>query len=202
MTVRLMTLNDVAGVVALQPLAFPQPFDPDLHWEASHIERHLEIFPEAQFVAEVDGEIVGSCSNTRIGEAAWRAHGSWVETVGGPYLENLDLSGSTLYGLDISVHPEFRRRGLGRAFYQARYDFVAGHGLARYGTACRLPDFRNSGYANVRSFADAVVDGRATDRTLTPLLRMGLAYRGVIENYMEDAESGDAAALLEWTPQH
>jgi hypothetical protein len=45
-----------------------------------------------------------------------------------------------------------------------------------------------------------VVTRELTDRTLTPLLSYGLTFLGVIENYMEDVESGDAAALLEWLP--
>jgi hypothetical protein len=29
---------------------------------------------------------------------------------------------------------------------------------------------------------------------------MGLRYRGIVEGHMDDDESGDAAAILEWTP--
>ncbi len=49
-------------------------------------------------------------------------------------------------------------------------------------------------------YARVVVEGKATDRTLTPLLRYGLGFVEVIENYMDDEESGNAAALLEWRP--
>jgi hypothetical protein len=49
-------------------------------------------------------------------------------------------------------------------------------------------------------YAFAVVQGTVTDQTLTPLLRYGLALVDVIEEYMEDMESGHAAALLEWRP--
>jgi ribosomal protein S18 acetylase RimI-like enzyme len=202
--IRPMTWDDVTGVVALQPLAFPPPFDPELHWDAEHILRHVEIFPEGQFVAVADGQVVASCSNTLIDEAHWQAHGSWYRTVGGPALRSFAPDGTTLYGLDIAVHPEFRRLGIGRRLYQARYDFVRARGLTRYGTGCRLPDFW--AYANAhpgttqQAYAEKVVAGELQDRTLTPLLRMGLTFVGVVENYMEDAESGDAGALLEWVP--
>lgn len=197
--VRPMLRGDVPGVVALQKLAFPPPFSEDLLWDAEHLERHIELFPAGQFVAEVEGRIVGSCSNTQISEACWEAHEGWSDTVGGPFLDSFTPSGSTLYGLDISVDPDFRRIGLGRRFYETRFERVRSSALARYGTACRMPDFA-SYTGSVHDHARAVVAGERIDRTLTPLLRYGLTFLGVVENYMEDAESGNAAALLEWKP--
>ena len=195
-----MTPADVQAVVGLQRDAFPPPFDEDLLWQAVHIQRHLEVFPAGQFVATDNGRIIGSCSNTLVSEAAWHAHGSWDQTVGGPLLNAFDVNGSTLYGLDVSVHPDFRRQGVGRAFYAVRFDLVRTGTLTRYGTACRLPDFSKSGVGDVEAYVYEVVTGRRTDRTLSPLLTYGLRYSGVIRNYMDDPESGNAAAMLEWIP--
>jgi GNAT superfamily N-acetyltransferase len=165
--------------------------------------RHIRVFPEGQFVAELDGKIVGSCSNAIVSETGWQAHGSWGATMGGPFLRRHDRDGSTLYGLDITVHPDVRRIGIGRAFYAARYELVERMSLTRYGTGCRMPDYRSFSAQNastdVRTYANKVVAGEVDDRTLTPLLRYGLKFIGVIENYMEDLESANAAALLERT---
>ncbi len=203
-SIRLMTGADIDGVVGLQKLAFPPPFSEDLHWDPEHIAAHLSLFSEAQWVATIDGHIIGSCSNARISEASWQAHGSWGATMGGPMLRNFDPTGSTLYGLDITVHPDARKQGVGRAFYQARYQFVQDWKLTRYGTGCRLPDFRQFATSNprvsVEEYAKRVVEGEVVDRTLTPLLTYKLKFLGVIENYMEDIESANAAALLEWNP--
>jgi GNAT superfamily N-acetyltransferase len=194
-----MTLDDAEAAAALQSLAFPPPFPKDLLWQPEHLRRHIQIFPEGQFVAEADSQIVGSCSNTLISEDRWQAHESWTETVGGPLLDHFDPNGSTLYGLDITVHPDFRRMGIGRDFYSARFDLASS--LTRYGTACRLPDFRSyqrqHPETTPRTYAQKVTHEEITDRTLTPLLRYGLTFLGVIEDYMEDEESGNAAALLE-----
>ena len=43
----------------MQELCFPG-MDP---WEESHLKSHLAIFPEGQLIAELDGEIIGSCSS-------------------------------------------------------------------------------------------------------------------------------------------
>jgi ribosomal protein S18 acetylase RimI-like enzyme len=194
-----MLPGDVPAVVALQPLAFPPPFNPDYHWDPDSLLTHLDIFPEGQFVADLDGTIVGSCSNTQIAESQWQKHANWYETVGGPELSQFDPAGSTLYGLDISVHPGVRRQGIGHAFYRARFALAKNGDLMRYGTACRIPDFAESGFSDVRTYARAVVKGERVDRTLTPLLRYGLTFIDVIHDYMEDAESANTAALLEWS---
>jgi GNAT superfamily N-acetyltransferase len=164
------------------------------------LERHLEIFPEGQFIADAGGQIVGSCSNTLISEERWQAHTGWGETVGGPMLKAFDRNGSTLYGLDITVHPDFRRIGVGRAFYTSRFALKQVLGLTRYGTACRMPGYASqSANMSVDEYAQRVVSGELSDQTLTPLLRYGLTFLGVLHEYMEDQESANAGALLEWT---
>jgi GNAT superfamily N-acetyltransferase len=200
--IRPMALSDVEAAVALQQLAFPPPFPADLLWRAEHLHRHLEIFPEAQFVAEREGQIVGSCSNTRLSELRWLVHANWETTVGGPFLDTFEADGTTLYGLDITVHPEFRRLGIGKAFYKARYDWVKKNRLARYGTTCRMPDYAcavaQQPGLSIDAYALGIAQGRFTDRTMTPLLKMGLRFEGVLHDHMEDAESANAAAILVW----
>ena len=195
-----MALADVSAVVELQSLSFPPPFDPDMLWSAEHLERHLAVFPEGQWVAEWDRRLAGSCSNTRITSEVWLSSKTWDETTGGPFLETFDADGSTLYGLDISVHPEYRRLGIGRKFYEQRFQYVRDDGMDRYGTGCRLPDFLASGMTHTDEYVTAVAQGLRTDKTLTPLLRYGLRIIMTKENYMEDAESRNAAAILEWNP--
>ncbi|MFN3962296.1 MAG: GNAT family N-acetyltransferase, partial [Fimbriimonadaceae bacterium] len=192
---------DIAGVVALQRDCFPPPFPEDLLWQAEHIAHHLEIFPEGQWVAEQGGRIVASCTNLILDEAIWQAHLDWESTVGGHFLRAHTPGGTTLYGVDLSVAPASRGQGIGRQLYQARFELVRSLGLARYGTAVRMPDYLAQAAGRTpHDYAHAVVQGILTDRTLTPLLRMGTQWKGVIENHMDDEESGHAAAILEWRP--
>jgi len=201
-SIRSMTPDDVMAAVELQKAAFPPPFSEDLHWDPAHLLRHIEVFPAGQFVAEIDGGIVGSCSNAIISEEGWQSHSNWGATLGGPFIHHHEPRGSTLYGLDITVHPAHRRIGIGRAFYKTRLCLGNDLGLARYGTGCRMPDYRsfsvNIAPVTVTEYAAKVVAGESVDRTMTPLLRYGLRFLGVIENYMEDIESANAAALLEF----
>lgn len=204
--IRQLEPRDVPGAVKLQRECFPHPFPEDQLWQSAHLLRHIEVFPEGQWIAEAEGQVVASCSNCVISEAAWLAHRSWTDTVGGPFIEDHEPLGTTLYGLDISIHPLWRRRGIMRALYERRFQLVReSNGLSRYGTAVRIPGLseylmQNRG-ASPEDYVRAVALGEAEDRTLTPMLRVGLQVRGVIRNYMEDQESQNAAALLEWRPE-
>lgn len=202
-TIRPLEEADILGAVALQRACFPPPFPEELLWTAEHLQRHLRIFPEGQFVAVAVDEVVASASALIVAESSWQAHQSWETTTGGHFFDAHDPEGSTLYGADISVHPEWRGRGIGRTLYQARFKAVRRLGLRRFGTACRIPDYRAWNMIHregPEAYARAVVAGQAADRTLTPLLKAGMTYLALIEDYMEDAESADCAALLEWTP--
>ena len=188
------------GVVTLQRLAFPPPFDQDILWQRDHLQKHHEIFSPGQWVALIDDTVVGSCSNTIISSALLDKHGTWDETVGGVLLATFDPKGDVLFGVDISVHPEFRRQGIGRMFYDQRKGLVKKLGLVKFATTCRIPDFAASGCETPAEYGRKVVAGETSDRTLTPLLRYGLTMTAVLEDHIDDPESGNASAALEWQP--
>jgi hypothetical protein len=200
--------GDVLGqVAALQRSCFPAPFPEDLLWNETHLKRHLEVFPRGQWIATNGREVIGSATTTLISEANWDRHGDWNSTVGGHCQETFDEQGTTLYGVDVSVHPDWRGKGVGRAHYLARFELVSEWDLLRYGTACRIPDWLSwsersgaSSHESRMAYCREVEVGTVIDRTLTPLLKYGLQFVDIIENYMEDEESGNAAALLEWRP--
>lgn len=211
---RPMTAGDIRSAIGLQHLCFPPPFPAEQLFRAEHLERHLDIFPEGQFVVTARNDallgnpkkqsVLGSASTLILSEETWLAHDDWETTCGGFTFKRHDPHGTTLFGADISVHPGHRGRGVGRMLYEARFDLVRRLGLKRFGTACRIPGFgewsaANPGYRQ-DDYCRLVEEGEISDRTLTPLLRYGLQLTGVVENHMHDEESGDAAAILEWVP--
>ena len=200
MIIRHMTVEDVEAAAALQVLAFPPPFPAELLWQPDHLLAHLAKFPRGQWVAVVNEQIVGSLSNCIFSEANWQSHGPWFESIGTLYANGHHPRGTTLFGLDITVHPDFRKRGIGTAFYQTRFQLTRELGLARYGTGCRLPDLALHPQLTPEEYAEKVQSGELTDGTLTPMLRFGLKFVSVARDYMEDEESRNAAAILEWTP--
>jgi len=199
---RLQNTNSshIPGVVSLQRECFPEPFPIDSLWQATHIENHLQLFPEGQFVVTLNSEVIASCTNMLISLPDWQKHEPWEDATGGLALPNHNPAGTVLYGIDISVHPSHRNQGLAKILYNARFDLVKSLKLTKYGTVCRIPDFHLSKILTITEYVNQVLNQSKTDRTLTPLLRMGLTYTGIIENYMHDEESGNAGVILEWTP--
>jgi GNAT superfamily N-acetyltransferase len=195
-----MRAEHISDVVALQRLCYPPPFPTVLLWAPDHLRNHLLFYPEGQFVVLEGDRVVGSASNMLTYQEIWVDYIDWEDVTGGLDLANHKPDGNILYGADISVHPQYRGRGVARALYQARFDLVRREELAGFCTACRVPDFAASGVESVFNYAKAVAENRLTDRTLTPLLRLGMEFTGVQENIMDDPESGHAAALLEWRP--
>ncbi len=189
-----------AGVIELQELAFPPPFDQDLLWKEEHLVAHTTKFPEGQIVALFGPRVVGSCSNSIL-DSPWFDLGlPWKEMVGGYSIDTFNPSGKTLFGLDISVHPDYRRTGIGKSLYDHRKSLVCNLEFERYATTCRLPDFELSGCSDVHTYGKEVCDQVRSDRTLTPLLRYGLTMISVLENHWDDPESGNSAARFEWYP--
>lgn len=193
-----MLAKHFEGVIALQALCFPRPFPADELWTLDNLQSHQR-FPQGQMVICVSDQVVASASAIIISEGHWNAGGSWEATLGGFDLLNHDTNGSTLFAADISVHPDYRGLGLGRQLYEARFELVQKLGLARLGTACRLPGYC-AFQGSVSEYATFVAAGKLQDRTMTPLLKFGLRFMRVLEDFMDDEESGNSAAQLEWKP--
>lgn len=195
-----MERRHLADVASLQRECFPAPFPEELLWTPAHLDNHLELFPEGQFVALWEGRVAGSASSLLVAREDYERHGSWESLTGGLSLDGHRPHGTILFGADISVAPWARGRGAARALYAARFSLVRRLGLEMYATVCRLPGFGASGAESPAEYAAQTAAGQRADAVLTPLLRMGLAFCGIIEEHMDDPESGNAAAILEWRP--
>lgn len=112
-------------------------------------------------------------------------------------LINHSPTGTVMYGIDISVHPNNRGQGIARKLYQTRIAECSQNGWT-FGTVCRIPGFADSGYPDPKNYVERVISGSLTDPTLTPLIRIGLKVQGIIPEYMVDQKSGNAGVILEW----
>ena len=176
----------VAQLDALQKLVFPT-LAPEQRFEARHYLRHIEIFPEGQLVV-VDGErVVGATSTIRMDFDFEHPNHTFADVIQGGWLTSHEPNGRWLYGADLGVHPEFRRRGIAKMLYRARHEVVRRLGLLGQVTV-GMP----SGYGAVKDqmsaqqYFDELVAGTRTDPTISAQRRVGFELRGLLEGYIDD----------------
>ena len=130
-TIRQMKKEDIPKVVELQKAAFPHMASEGVYWKANQLEAHLRVFPEGQFVAEYHQQIVGSCSSLIVKLVPDYKEHTWKEVCGDSFFKGHDPKGDSLYGADVSTHPDHRRLGIATKLYDARKNLAKKLNLKR-----------------------------------------------------------------------
>lgn len=194
------TSPDHAQALAeLTRIVFPT-LHPSECFGADHYRRHVEIFPEGQFVALGDvppRTPVASTTTLRLNLDLRRPQHRFPEFLGGLFLTAHDPAGEWLYGADLGVHPEWRRRGIARALYAARHATAQRLGLHGQLTVGML-----NGYGAVADRMSAedyygrLVAGEISDPTVSAQMRIGFRPGGLIPDYVQDPRCGGYGVLL------
>jgi GNAT superfamily N-acetyltransferase len=188
----------VAGLAQLQRDCFPTLGEQELMKE-EHFLSHCKIFPEGDFVVLLDDRVIGLGSGFFIDFDLDHPNHTFLEIIDGGYYTHHDPGGLYYYAGDISVHPDFRGRGIGRLLYRARQDLVHRYHKKGIVGGGLLPGYvHHKGKLTITEYVDAVVRGELVDPTLTFQLRNGFKVRGMLENYIEDSASDNWATLIVW----
>src|SRR5690554_4164916 len=177
--------------------------------KAEHFRLHQEVFPEGEFVAlaadapdgtplEVE-RVVGLGSGFLVDFDLAAPEHSFNEMIAGGTYANHDPAGAWYYGADISVHPDYRGLGLGRALYDARKALVrqlGRRGIVAGGQLPGYPAYR--GRLGLAEYVEGVERGEIHDPTLSFQLANGFEVYGLIKGYIEDEYTDDWASLIVW----
>lgn len=190
---------DFPGLIRIQQESFPPPFPEDLWWNEEQLRQHVTLFPEGALCIEIEGELAGSMTGLIVEFDPKHPDHTWAEITDNGYIRNHNPHGDTLYVVDISVRPSYRKLGLGKWLMFAMYDVVIHKRLKRL-----LGGGRMSGYHLVQNemtaeqYLDAILKGERKDPVITFMLRCGRSPLKVVANYLEDEESGNYGVLMEW----
>jgi GNAT superfamily N-acetyltransferase len=190
----------IAQLVELQIICYPTLADTS-RFKAPHFESHLQIFPEGQWVA-LDGEhVVGMSAGFLYTFDFEHSHHTFDEIIDYGFFTRHNPQGQHFYGADVSVHPDYRGRGIGRRLYDARKELVRQHGLRGIVTGAMIPGYVHyKAIMNAQAYVARVVAGEIFDPTLSVQLRQGFRVRGLLPNYLPDSATDGWSVLIEWVP--
>lgn len=197
--VRNYTGTDFGQLIDIQAECFPPPFPEELWWNDEQLQNHVTLCPEGAICVEVDGVLAGSMTGLCVHfDPAHPSH-TWEEMTDSGYIRNHDPKGNTLYIVDISVRPDYRKLGLGKHMMQAMYHTVIQFGLERLLGGGRMPGYHLvADNMTPEQYVSAVISGELVDPVITFLLKTGRTPVAIAENYLDDEESHNYGVLMEW----
>jgi 4-aminobutyrate aminotransferase/(S)-3-amino-2-methylpropionate transaminase len=185
-----------ADLEDLQRTCFPTLADAE-RFKAPHYLKHIELFPDGQFVVLDGDRLVGATTTLRLDFDFDHIDHTFADIIRGGWLTSHEPKGAWMYGADIGVDPAYRGRGLATALYAARQEAVWRLGLKGQVTAGML-----RGYGAVKDRMPAedyyrrVVAGEIKDPTLSMQLAIGFEPRALLANYLNDPACDNYSALI------
>ncbi len=185
-----------AQLEELQRICFPTLDDAE-RFKAPHYLKHIELFPDGQFVVLDRDRVVGATTTLRLHFDFDHVDHTFADIIQGGWLTSHEPDGDWLYGADVGVHPDYRGRGLATALYAARQETVWRLGLKGQVTAGMIP-----GYGAVKDRIPAqdyyrdVVAGVVRDSTLSMQIGVGFEPRALLANYLNDPVCDNYSVLL------
>jgi ribosomal protein S18 acetylase RimI-like enzyme len=197
--IRTYTSQDFKALIDVQSESFPPPYPEELWWNEEQLTEHITRFPEGALCCEIGGKVIGSMTGLIVDMSHHHAAHSWEQITDSGYIRNHNPDGDTLYVADICVIPTYRKAGIGKWLLQSMYETVVHLGLKRLLGAGRMPGYHHYAAAETpEQYLEKVMKGIYKDPVITFLLRCGRTPVGIAANYLDDEESCDYAALMEW----
>lgn len=171
---------------------------------ADDVRQQLERFPEGQFVAHFHTPnepslVVGMASTMRTSRTPNDPPEAWLTAIGSLGIANHEPNGEWLYGVEMTVRPEYRRMGIGTRLYEARFDLVRRLNLRGWYAGGVLMGYHR--YHNMLSpleYAEAVIRREVIDPTVTMQMNRGFEAITPIPDYLPETRAGNMAVLIVW----
>ena len=180
----------------LQKIVFPTLSEEELMTEAQY-KRHIELFPEGQMIV-LDGDRVIAATTTLM-QNHHKGHHTFLEISDNLWLGTHDPKAEWLYGLDVSVHPDYQGRGIGREIYNARQEVARDLGCLGQMTAGMPIGFdKVKDQMTIAEYCDKLIKGEIIDPTVTAQTKCGFILVEPLFDYLDDPRSGNCSVLMYW----
>lgn len=196
LTVRNAKYKDIPALVRLSKKVYGEEWGSN----SKMFRGQISIFPEGQFVAEYEGEIVGHCATFVIkGDIALKPH-TWDQITGYGFASRHDPDGDYLYGMEVCVDPEYRGLRIGQRLYNSRKTLCQEWDLKGIVFGGRIPGYgKKRRKYSVEEYVGLVEEKKLRDPVLGFQLANDFEVIGILGAYLpSDKESGGYAAHLLW----
>jgi predicted amidohydrolase/ribosomal protein S18 acetylase RimI-like enzyme len=195
--IRQATLADIPSIIQVVRAVYPD-LKPYTRAQLSGI---LNRFPAGQLVAVKGDQVVGFSASFRLGVVLALTPHTWIEITGGGFAARHDENGEYLYGMEVCVHPDFRRYRIGRRLYQQRQQLVEAMNLKGIVFGGRIPTMgrRARRYGGPEAYFEMLRSGQAKDPVLAFQQDSGFELLGLLPNYLPgDPETLGYASHMLW----
>lgn len=182
----------------------PQHEDCDDCFATEDIEAHIKRFPDGQFMAmRISGPQAGHAMALAITMRTSRPPTApilpWMEAIGDLQLSAHEPDGQWLYGVEMAVHPMYRRHGIGTGLYQARFQMARQMNLRGWYAVGMLMGYKHhASDMDVIEYGEKVIAGEIKDPTVTMQINRGFRAERVVMDYCDEPAAGDAGVLIVW----
>ena len=195
--VRRWKIEDIPELVKCHAEIYHGYDDGDL-FDIRKLEHQFNHFPEGQYLAEINGRIIGYGCTIIVQLDDSADYYTYSEITGSGSFTTHNPSGDTLYGADIGVMPEYRGKGIAAKLYVARKKILKRYNLRRMVAHGRIPGYReHAGKMTAKTYVKKVIDGELKDPALNAHLSAGFEVKKVLLDLVVDEESMNYATWLE-----
>lgn len=197
MYIREATKIDIPGIIRVENAAWPE----GMSAREEMFESRIKVFPEGQLVAVERNEIIGVVSTEVINYDFGKPHKTWYQATDNGFLKKThNPNGNVVFGVDLSVSPSARNRGVAKSLLQEIGKMAIKKNI-QYGIlGGRLPGYYK--YADEMSADEylsmVTTDGEPVDPELRFYKNSGLTIGELIPNYFEDFQSKNFGVQLIW----
>ena len=192
--ITLASLTDIPQIVELSQKVYS-----DDALNVDNLRAQIRYFPEGQFVAKYEGQVVGHCATFKIKESIAIQSHTWFEITGHGFASRHDPMGDILYGMEICVDKSYRGLRIGQRFYDQRKALCQEHEMKGIIFGGRMPGYHRQKNMSPELYLEKVLSKTLRDPVINFQLRNDFEPIGVLKNYLKsDKESRGYAVHMLW----